>query len=124
MKLINLLNCGLFLTLVFCSSFASAQDTTDVRSDSAAVITSKSAEVEVGEIELMEITIEAVIEKPRVSILPKRLDPQLGEMEFIDRSFEKELKKGPGEPFLVKGEARKPFKIEQQALKTISDKKE
>ena len=39
---------------------------------------------ETGEIELLEINIEAVIEKPRVAILPKRIEPQLGEMEFVD----------------------------------------
>ena len=83
---------GLFVLLIFAGSLVSAQEATpDTVSPPNPQI---SAEIEVGEIELMEITIEAVIEKPRVAILPKRVEPELGEMEFIDRSFEEELKKG------------------------------
>ena len=70
------------------------------------------------EVELIEITIEAEIEKPRVSILPKRIEPELGEMEFIDRSFEKELKQGPTKPFLKERKKGIPAK-----LKNIIEKK-
>ena len=66
-----------------------------------------------GEIELMEITIEAIVEKPRVSILPKRQEPKLEELEFIDRSFDKELKKGPDKPMMVGERMKTPDKIEQ-----------
>ncbi|MEE4310791.1 MAG: hypothetical protein V2J62_02880 [candidate division KSB1 bacterium] len=113
---------GLFVLLIFAGSLVSAQEATpDTVTPPPPQV---SAEIEVGEIELMEITIEAVIEKPRVAILPKRVEPELGEMEFIDRSFEEELKKGPKSPFLLKGEARKPFKIQQLKLKTISEVKD
>jgi len=113
---------GSFVLLIFAGSLVSAQEATPdtVTPPSPQV----SAEIEVGEIELMEITIEAVIEKPRVAILPKRVEPELGEMEFIDRSFEEELKKGPKSPFLLKGAARKPFKIQQLKLKTITEVKD
>jgi len=92
-----------------------AQDTTQVKTDST-VQKKPSANIQSGEIEIEEITIEAVIEKPRVSILPKRVDPELGEMEFVDRSFENELKKGPSEPLLDAKKAREPYKIERQEV--------
>ena len=77
-----------------------------------------------GEIELIEINIEAVIEKPRVAILPKRVEPELGEMEFIDRSFEKELKKAPDKPIIIDNRLFIPKKIEDLKQKLLSEKKE
>ena len=77
-----------------------------------------------GEIELIEINIEAVIEKPRVAILPKRVEPELGEMEFIDRSFEKELKKAPDKPMIIDDRLFIPKKIEDLKQKLLSEKKE
>lgn len=99
-------------SIVLCSILSYAQDTTRVDSETTKIIQSND-NVEIGEIELMEITIEAVIEKPRVSILPKRMEPKLGEMEFIDRSFEKELKQGPEEPFFIKDHVATPLKIKK-----------
>jgi hypothetical protein len=77
-----------------------------------------------GEIELIEINIEAVIEKPRVAILPKRVEPELGEMEFIDRSFEKELKKAPDKPIIIDNRLFIPKMIEDLKQKLLSEKKE
>jgi len=76
-----------------------------------------------GEIELMEINIEAVIEKPRVAILPKRVEPELGELEFIDRSFETELKKAPDKPMILDNRLFVPKKIEDLKQKLIEKKK-
>ena len=76
-----------------------------------------------GEIELMEINIEAVIEKPRVAILPKRIEPQLGEVEFIDRSFEKELKTAPDKPMIMDNRLFVPKKIEDLKQKILKKKK-
>ena len=106
----------LFSTVVF------AQDTTGVISDTSKAVQSAD-DVEIGEIELMEITIEAIVEKPRVSILPKRMEPQLGEMEFIDRSFETELKEGPKQPFLIEERMITPLKIKKLKNK-LKDKAE
>ena len=75
------------------------------------------------EIELLEINIEAVIEKPRVAILPKRVEPQLGEMEFINRSFEGELKKAPDKPMVMDNRLFAPQKIENLKQKLIERKK-
>ena len=97
-------------TIVVFSKFLFAQDTTQVISDSSEISYSFD-DVEIGEVELIEITIEAEIEKPRVAILPKRVDPELGEMEFIDRSFENELKQGPEKPFLIEEQIRTPVKV-------------
>lgn len=75
-----------------------------------------------GEIELLEINIEAVIEKPRVAILPRRVEPQLSEMEFINRSFENELKKAPDKPMIIDSRLFAPKKIED-LKQTLLDKK-
>ena len=74
-------------------------------------------------IELLEINIEAVIEKPRVAILPKRVEPQLSEMEFIDRSFENELKKVPDKPMIIDSRLFAPKKIEDLKQKLLDKKK-
>lgn len=97
-------------------------DTTksSVSADSARVI--PNIVNETGEIELLEINIEAVIEKPRVAILPKRVEPQLGEMEFVDRSFEKELKKMPDNPMVMDNRLFVPQKIENLKQKLLKNK--
>jgi len=77
----------------------------------------------VGEIELLEINIEAVIEKPRVAILPRRVEPQLSEMEFINRSFENELKKAPDKPMIIDSRLFAPKKIEDLKHKLLNKKK-
>jgi hypothetical protein len=98
-----------------------AQDSTAVKPDTSGV-SKASAKTGIQEIELTEITIEAEIEKPRVSILPKRIEPELGEMEFIDRSFEKELKKGPEKPKLNKERVKTPVDVNE--LKTHIKKRD
>ena len=74
------------------------------------------------EIELLEINIEAVIEKPRVAILPKRVAPELSEMELINRSFEKELKKAPDKPMVMDSRLFAPKKIEDLKQKLLEKK--
>lgn len=76
------------------------------------------------EIELGEINIEAVIEKPSVAILPKRIEPELGETEFVNRSFEKELKQAPEKPMIMDNRLLAPKKIEdfKEKLKKASKK--
>ncbi len=77
---------------------------------------------EQGEIELSEINIEAVIEKPRVAILPKRVEPELGAMEFVDRSFEQELKKAPDNLMIRDSRLFVPKKIEDLKQKLLERK--
>jgi len=76
------------------------------------------------EIELLEISIEAAVEKPRVSILPKRVEPALGEMEFVDRSFENELKRVPDKPMVTDERLFTPKKIENLRRKLLLKKRE
>ncbi len=46
------------------------------------------------EIILEEIHIEAVIEKPNVTLIPKRVEPEVGSVPLVLRSFEVELEAG------------------------------
>jgi hypothetical protein len=48
------------------------------------------------EIILDEIDIQGTVEKPSVIVVPKRIEPNLQEVE-LNRSFEKEVKEGVGE---------------------------
>ncbi|MDW7679555.1 MAG: hypothetical protein SCK70_03260 [bacterium] len=87
------------LLLFFCFTplFGQNQDQRADTSKSANLesnsIEELSAMVELdGDIVLDAINIEAIIEKPRVAIIPKRLEPEFGDLEFVDRSFEAELK--------------------------------
>ncbi len=45
-----------------------------------------------GEIQLDALHVEAIIEKPSVSIVSKRIEPELEEVEFILRDFDRELR--------------------------------
>lgn len=49
-----------------------------------------------GEMILEEIEIRGKVEKPGVIILPKRVEPELSDVE-LKRSFKKEVEKGVGE---------------------------
>jgi hypothetical protein len=48
------------------------------------------------ELFLDEIEIKGKVEKPSVIIMPKRIDPEVGEVH-LEREFEQELKEGMGE---------------------------
>ena len=82
---------------------------------------SKSIPVSSGEeLELEEIAIQAVIEKPNVDIIPKRVKPTFEEMRFIDRSFSHELKQIPKDLLLLGDELDQPKKVD--ALKKVIEK--
>ena len=97
-------------------------DTTKSSAKTDSLRMTPRAIIEEGEIELLEINIEAAIEKPRVVILPKRVEPQLGEMEFVDRTFEKELKKVPDNPMIMDNRLFLPKKIEDLKQKLVQKK--
>lgn len=65
----------------------------------------------VKEMDLGTIYIEAEVEKPRVSLLPKRVRPDLSEIEFVDRSFRRELEKVPSTDLLLPVVLFQPKKI-------------
>lgn len=52
------------------------------------------------EFDLGVIRIEAIIEKPNVDIIPKRMQPRNEDAAFLHRSFEKEIKEIPDELLL------------------------
>ena len=64
-----------------------------------------------GEIQLDALHLEAHIEKPSVSIVPKRIEPELQEVEFILRSFDRELRRVPREVFSFQGNWNRTVKI-------------
>ena len=111
----------IFMIIIF-SKLTSAQDTTKVISDSSNIVQSIDTIDIIDEVVLDAITIEAEIEKPRVAILPKRIEPELGEMEFINRSFENELKQGPEQPVLIKERIRAPIKVKKLKEKKVKSK--
>ncbi len=84
----------------------------------------KSKTNNAGELVLDEISIEAVVEKPNVSIFTNRERPRVGSSEFTDRSFQKELSELPGKKILFREDF---FKIKQihdykKLIKTIVGK--
>lgn len=74
-----------------------------------------------GEMILNTIEIEAIIETPSVNIVPKRINPEMGKLEFVDRSFENELKAIPIQPMLAGKEMSEVSKIKK--LKTDKEVK-
>ncbi|MCG3119116.1 MAG: hypothetical protein ALAOOOJD_01447 [bacterium] len=73
------------------------------------------------EMELESISIEAIIEKPNVDIIPKRLAPELEEVEFVARSFDRELKEVPKDLLLLDDDLDRVAKLE--GLKLLLEKK-
>ncbi len=78
----------------------------------------------VGELILDEISIEAVLEKPNVSIFANRERPRVGSSEFTDRSFQKELSELPGKKILFSKDFFKIKKVHdyKKLIKTIVGK--
>ncbi|MFQ5602146.1 MAG: hypothetical protein ACE5HS_02615 [bacterium] len=101
----------LFLIIIFGVSAANAF----AQADSSNVADIKDIKKLKNEIILEEIVIEAIIEKPNVYVLPKRMESKFEEIEFIDRSFLNELKSAP--------EALKAIEVDYAKIKTISDLK-
>jgi hypothetical protein len=73
------------------------------------------------EMELESISIEAIIEKPNVDIIPKRLAPELEEVEFVERSFDRELKEAPKDLLLLDDDLDRVAKLE--GLKKLLEQK-
>lgn len=76
---------------------------------------------EEGEMLLPVIQIDAVIEKPGVSLIPKKIKTDVGRIDLGERSFDQELKTRPREVPEIPIELESEKKIEK--LKTIVGKK-
>ncbi|MFQ5770174.1 MAG: hypothetical protein ACE5HX_06540 [bacterium] len=85
----------LTLSFLFVSQKGFAQmDRSQVNSDTTNIKVKQ-------EMVLDEIVIEAVIEKPNVAILPTRQVSEFDDIQFINRSFEKELQAAPEKLLLI-----------------------
>jgi hypothetical protein len=104
---------------------AAAPDTLKAKTPAKPVEGSRSAKRDSAaageEMELETIAIEAIIEKPNVDIIPKRIVPELEEMEFVERSFDRELKAVPKELLLLDDDLDHVAKLE--GLKKLLEKK-
>ena len=97
--------------------------TSKAKSDSSATAKSDTSSRKMGEeIMLMTIRIEAVVEKPGVSLIPKKLKTDVGQVEFAERSFDHELKSKPKEVPETAEELESEKKIEK-LMKLIGKKK-
>lgn len=72
-----------------------------------------SRTAQTGEVKLDDLHLEALIEKPSVSVLPKRIEPDLEKVEFISRKFDRELKVIPEKLFDMHLEKNKVQKIRE-----------
>jgi hypothetical protein len=84
---------GFFPRFILADDFAAAADTSHEMIKKA----DQSQRKDGGdEVILDEIEIKGKIEKPGLIILPKRIEPEMEEIE-LERSFKKEVKEGMGE---------------------------
>jgi hypothetical protein len=93
------------------------QDTSRRISSSNAAIDTSANE----ELVLDEIQIRGRIERPGVLILPKRVEPEVEEVE-LDRSFKKEVKEGVGEVPTPESELGRVERV-KNVKKTIKKKR-
>jgi hypothetical protein len=76
--------------------FSQAEQTAAADTSSAPADTSGTKAPERYEEFILEtIRIEAVIEKPSVTLIPKKIETDVGQIPFGNRSFDKELKDLP-----------------------------
>jgi len=99
-----------------------APDTTTAKTNATPALSTKPDTAKAGEeMELESISIEAIIEKPNVDIIPKRLEPELEEVEFVERSFDRELKEAPKDMLLLDDDLDRVSKLE--GIKKMLEKK-
>jgi len=125
-----------FLSVGFLPAAVLAQTPTDGKTQSTAVDTLKPKAEKLAtaaraaqpdssklntEMELESISIEAIIEKPNVDIIPKRVEPELEEVEFVERSFDRELKEVPKDLLLLDDDLDRVARLE--GLKKLLEKK-
>ncbi len=105
---------GFFPALATAQTTASAAkaDTLKAKTPARAAHLAKPDSAAMQETELETIAIEAVIEKPNVDIIPKRLEPELEEVEFVERSFDRELKEVPKDLLLLDDDLDRATKLD------------
>lgn len=93
-------------------------DSTTANNDSVKVVQTRQA----NEFMLETIRIEAVIEKPNVTLIPKKIETMVGEVPFNRRSFDKELNALPPEVIDMGGELERGRKMENLKKSLAKDK--
>lgn len=88
-----------------------AQDTTGTQTEEQAGYRQETQEQDLG-----TVYVKAIIEKPSVSIIPTRLEPETGEMEMITRSFAKEIKEAPRKLLYMEEEKEVVQKADKKTL--------
>lgn len=89
--------CLFGLLIIFSSLLAQEQNQTNKASVTDADINLQATPQKdvIDEYILETISIEAVIEKPSVALIPRKIQTDVGELPFKIRSFDKELKGKP-----------------------------
>jgi hypothetical protein len=75
------------------------------------------------EMVLKAFHVEARIEKPSVSIVPKRIPPKLKEVEFVRRSFSQEIKEVPRELLYLEMKPSKERQLTEAKLMMKRERK-
>lgn len=99
--------CFILMTV---SAFAQESQKNENKANKRSVEQSTASDIK--EIQLDELHLDAQIEKPSVSILPTRLEPQLENVEYIIRYFDQELKMVSDKIYGFHSDRRKFTKIE------------
>jgi len=121
---------GLAGLIILCQSVVRGQDTTRVQRGAADSLRATAAEslsvpqeaVSPKEIILKPLYVERRPEAPSVSFFPKPVEPKLEEVEFISRSFMREIRKGPDRLYYLEQERRRVEKIDR-AKKMLAKKR-
>jgi len=95
-----------------------ARDTTKAQADSLRIA---SLDTVSGEIVLEAIEIKGRVEKPSVIIMPKRIEPEMGDVA-LERSFDKEVKEGSAEMGKLGKELNKVDRV-KNIKKTVERKR-
>lgn len=93
-------------------------DTTASHHDSTEIAHS----TEMSEFFLETIRIEAVVEKPSVALIPKKVETSVGELPFERRSFEKELNALPEQVPEIGAELERGKKMDNLKKSLAKDK--
>jgi len=113
--------CG-FLVAGFMQGIVLGQSTPGDSTNSQLEITAAAKKDSVdGELIFDTIEIKGKVEKPGVIVIPKRLEPEMKEVE-LTRSFTKEVKEGVGEIMKPEKELRKVDRVES-IKKTVERKR-
>ena len=108
----------IFMVVLFCApSFCFCQDTTRTEVDSSTVVQEPEEQV------LSVISIIAVVDKPSVVILPRRVKPKFESAPFLTRDFNKELKEVPAQLLTVDEELESAKKIKKLKKILVKNKK-